>query len=495
MPAGARGTLPSMALSFQQCERARRARDHRYDGRFFTAVKTTGIYCRPVCPAPQPKSRNVEYFDTSAQAAQQGYRPCLRCRPETAPHSPSWQGSVTTVRRAVRLIHDGELSDQSLASFAERLGVSDRHLRRLFDTHVGVSPQAYALNHRLLFAKQLLSETRLPVLDVAVASGFSSRRRFNDAFQRQFALTPSQLRKPSAARHPGIVVKLRYRPPFDFQGMLSFLSARTLEGVEGVEDGTYYRSFTWEEQQGWFSLTQDSKENALLATVHCSEPRAYLPVVQRIRQVFDLDASPIEIHRALRKDAHLKPRLKRIPGLRLPGIWSEFEAIIRAIVGQQISVQAARTILSRLCDRFGQPLVGAAQSAQPLAGALSLRCTFPSPRALASADLKGMGLTRARARWVRGAAEAYAGGFEAGAGDLDSRVKKLCSLPGIGPWSAHYTCIRALQEPDAFPASDLGLYRALGLEKGTPKQTEAMAEAWRPWRAYAVMCLWHSLGD
>jgi AraC family transcriptional regulator of adaptative response / DNA-3-methyladenine glycosylase II len=392
---------------------------------------------------------------------------------------------MTTVKRAVDLIHAGELVDQSLASFAERLGVSDRQLRRLFDAHVGVSPQAYALNHRLLFAKQLLTETRLPVIDVALASGFQSRRRFNDAFQRQFALTPSRLRKPHTANQAGFDVRLRYRPPFDFRTMLRFLQARTLTGVETVEGESYSRSFTWERARGWFSLTHDRTDSALLATIHCPEPRAFLPIVKRIRQVFDLDASPSEISRALSKDARLKPRLKRVTGLRLPGIWSEFEAVVRAIVGQQISVQAARTILSRLCERFGEPLPDAP----------TLRSTFPSPQVLAQADLSGVGLTKTRAGWLGGVAQAYADGFCAGEGDLDSRVERLCSLPGIGPWSAHYICIRALQESDAFPASDLGLYKALGLDKGTPKQTEAIAEAWRPWRAYAALCLWHSLGD
>ncbi len=474
-----------MTLSFKQCERARRARDPRYDGRFFIAVKTTGIYCRPVCPAPQPKTRNVEYFPSAALAAQAGYRPCLRCRPETAPQSPSWQGTVTTVKRAVRLIHEGELADQSLASFAERLGVSDRHLRRLFDAHVGVSPQAYALNHRLLFAKQLLGETRLPVIDVAIASGFSSRRRFNDAFQRQFALTPLQIRKTRTPDDSGCRVKLRYRPPFDFRQMLRFLRTRAVAGVEAVAEESYCRSFELGGQRGWFSLERSSSDNALMATVHCDDPRSFLPVVQRIRQVFDLDASPTEISRALRKDQRLKALAPKPAALRLPGIWSEFEALVRAMVGQQISVKGARTILSRLCDKFGRPFA---------AGPRLCR-TFPSPDALAAASFTDTGLTHARARWIRGVAERYADGFTAGDGDLDARVKRLCSLPGVGPWTAHYTCIRALQESDAFPASDLGIYKALKLKKGTPQQTEAIAEAWRPWRAYAVMGLWQSLGE
>lgn len=474
-----------MALSFQQCERARRARDARYDGRFFVAVKTTGIYCRPVCPAPQPHSRNVEYFASAALAARGGYRPCLRCRPETAPHSPSWQGTVTTVKRALGLIHEGELCEQPLASFAERLGVTDRHLRRLFDEHVGVSPQAYALNHRLLFAKQLLGETALPVIDVAVASGFQSRRRFNDAFQRQFDLTPSEVRRASAPTGSGLSVKLRYRPPFDFSGLLAFFGARAVPGVEQVEADTYHRSFSVGERRGWFSLARAASDDALTATIHLEDAKDYLPVVQRIRRVFDLDASPAEIHRVLRRDPRLAGHLARHPGLRLPGVWSEFEAVVRAIVGQQISVQAARTILSRLCDRYGDRV----------AGPPALCRTFPRPESLAQARLAGIGLTATRAGWVVGAARAYAQGFRAGDGDLHDRVRTLTTLAGVGPWSAHIVCLRALQESDAFPATDLGLYKALGLTRGSAEQTEAVAEAWRPWRGYAVIGLWHSLGD
>ncbi len=485
MGAPGRYTGRAMALSFQHCERARRARDARYDGRFFVAVKTTGIYCRPVCPAPQPQTKNVEYFVSAALAAQAGYRPCLRCRPETAPQSPSWQGTATTVKRALGLIHEGALSEQPLARFAERLGVSDRHLRRLFDEHVGVSPQAYALNHRLLFAKQLLGETGLPVIDVAVASGFQSRRRFNDAFQRQFDLTPSEVRRARAPTGSGLRVKLRYRPPFDYPRMLGFFAARALPGVEHVDGGSYCRTFSVGGRQGWFSLAQVTSDNALTATIHVEDPKDYLPVVQRIRQVFDLDASPTEIRRVLCRDPRLAPHLAKLSGLRIPGIWTEFEAVVRAIVGQQISVQAARTVLSRLCDRFGQPVTGAP----------GLSRTFPRAESLAKGRLTGLGLTATRAGWVVGAARAYAQGFRTGDGDLQERVQRLTTLAGVGPWSAQYVCLRALQESDAFPATDLGVYKALGLTRGSARQAEALAEAWRPWRGYAVICLWHALGD
>ncbi|MEZ4221558.1 MAG: AlkA N-terminal domain-containing protein [Polyangiaceae bacterium] len=475
-----------MTLSFEQCERARRARDARYDGRFFTAVKTTGVYCRPVCPARQPKRANVEYFPSAALAAQAGYRPCLRCRPETAPRSPSWQGTVSTVKRALRLIHEGALVDEDTGGLAERLGVSDRHLRRLFEAHVGVSPQAYALNHRLLFAKQLLAETGLPVIDVAFASGFRSRRRFNDAFRRQFMLPPSSVRQASQADGTDVVVRLRYRPPFDFQHLLRFFVARAVAGVEHVESDGYARTFSLAEGHGWFHVFQSrGGDSALMVRLGFNQPTVLLPALQRIRQIFDLDAAPLEVRRALRRDAVLKALLRRSGVLRLPGAWSEFEALVRGVVGQQVSVKGARTVLSRLCERFGRPLDTP----------LGVWRVFPAAEALADADLAACGLTRSRADAVRGVARRYAEGFEVGDGELVDRVERLCSLPGIGPWTANLTCLRALQEPDAFPAGDLGIRKALGMIGAPLQRVEARADAWRPWRGYAAMLLWHSLGD
>ncbi|BDY06701.1 AlkA N-terminal domain-containing protein [Ferrimonas sp. YFM] len=482
MPSLACGKLADMKLTHDQCEQARLARDSRFDGRFFTAVKSTGIYCRPVCPAPPPKPENVEYFDNAASAAAAGYRPCLRCRPETAPLSPAWRGSETTVERALGLIHAGEL-DGPLGPFSERLGVSDRHLRRLFQCHLGVSPLNYALNHRLLFAKQLLAESQLPVMDVALACGFQSRRRFNDAFVRQFRLTPSQVRRGAVGQSQGCCLTLNYRPPLDWAGLLRFLSERALPGVEAIEGEVYRRTFRWQQACGWFELSPIVGKNALALTLHCDQPRAIRPVVQRIRQMFDLDLDPLHLHRQLSKDPVLAGQCGG-EMVRLPGIWSEFEALVRAIVGQQISVKGARTILTRLCERFGSPMAGP-----------QLGRTFPQAAQLAGADLSGLGLTQTRAGWISHIAQCYSQGFSAGEGDLASRVATLKTLKGVGDWTAHYVCMRAFGESDAFVASDLGLYHALGLEKGTPKQTLAAAESWRPWRAYGVMLLWSSLGE
>ncbi|WP_417344990.1 DNA-3-methyladenine glycosylase 2 family protein [Ferrimonas sp.] len=483
MPLMACGKLAAMKLTHEQCEQARLARDSRFDGRFFTAVKSTGIYCRPVCPAPAPKPENVEYFDNAASAAAAGYRPCLRCRPESAPLSPAWRGSETTVERALGLIHAGEL-DGPLGPFAERLGVSDRHLRRLFQRHLGVSPLNYALNHRLLFAKQLLAESQLPVMDVALACGFQSRRRFNDAFARQFRLTPSQVRRGEAGQPQGCCLTLNYRPPLDWVGLIRFLSGRALSGVEAIDGEVYRRTFRWQQGSGWFEVAPIAGKEALALTLHCDQPRAIRPVVQRIRQMFDLDLDPMQLSRHLSQDPMLGARYQPDKVVRLPGIWSEFEALVRAIVGQQISVKGARTILTRLCERFGSPCEG------PQLGRL-----FPQPVQLAGADLSGLGLTQTRAAWICDIARRYSEGFTAGQGDLASRVARLKTLKGVGDWTAHYVCMRAFGESDAFVASDLGLYHALGLEKGTPKQTLALAEGWRPWRAYGVMAMWHSLGE
>ncbi|TKB51249.1 DNA-3-methyladenine glycosylase 2 family protein [Ferrimonas sediminicola] len=472
-----------MNLTHEQCERARLARDSRFDGRFFTAVISTGIYCRPVCPAPPPRPENVRYFANAAAAAAAGFRPCLRCRPESAPLSPAWRGCETTVDRALTLIHDGE-PGETLAGVCERLGVSQRHLRRLFQHHLGVSPLAYALNHRLLFAKQLLAESELSVLDIALACGFNSRRRFNDAFVGQFRLTPTRVRRGESGVGQGCTLTLSYRPPLDWSRMLAFLALRALPGVEVVEDDRYRRAFRWQQARGWFEVAPVSGRDALGLTLHCDSPRAIRPVVQRVRRVLDLDLDPLELTRHLSQDPLQAPLWLAQPACRLPGVWSEFEAVVRALVGQQISVKGARTILSRLCRRFGDPLQGP-----------GLARLFPEPAALAGADLSGLGLTRPRAGWIAAIAQAYAEGFSAGEGDLVSRVNRLKTLKGVGDWTAHYVCMRAFGESDAFVATDLGLYHALGLTRGTAAQTLALAEPWRPWRAYGVMALWHSLGE
>jgi AraC family transcriptional regulator of adaptative response / DNA-3-methyladenine glycosylase II len=476
--------LPSTAI----CDQARLARDARFDGRFFTAVLTTGIYCRPVCPAPQPRREHVRYYATAMEAFAAGFRPCLRCRPESAPESPAWLGTETTVRRALRLLHDGAAQYQDFEALADRLGVSGRHLRRLFKQHLGVSPQEYVQHRNLLFAKKLLSETALPVLDVAFASGFNSRRRFNAAFQEKLQLNPGALRQGRARQTAtGCALLLHYRPPYAWDTLLAFYRQRAIVGVEVVSETTYARSFQFEGAQGWFRLAHLPEQHALRAEIHCDDLSQLQRVVALIRRQFDLDANPDLIQAALATHPVLRKVVKQLPGLRVPGIAGEFEALIRAIAGQQVSVAAARTLLQRLCERCACAVADGSDATAP-------RLLFPSPEALLRTPLDGLGFTTKRAGWMHLIAQRYAQGFTARLSNLDESVARLQELPGIGAWSAHYIAMRAFGEPDAFPTADLGLLNALrNPERPSARELQQLAQAWRPWRAYATLYLWHTL--
>ena len=474
------------------CEQARLSRDARFDGLFFTAVSSTGIYCRPVCPAPAPKRANVRYFANAAAAEAAGYRPCLRCRPELAPGNDTWQHGDQVVARALKLIDNGALDEQSLPQLAGRLGIGERQLRRLFVERVGAPPISVHTTRRLLFAKQLLTETALPVTEVALASGFRSLRRFNAAFAQANRIAPRELRRhPRTPPGAALELRLGYRPPYDFAELLAFLRTRALPGVEHVDAHGYARVFGPADAPGWLHVSAWPGEHALKLRLHGTSATPLLGVVTRLRRLFDLDANPQAIADAFGHDALLGPLLARRPGLRLPGGWDGFEIAVRAILGQQVSVAAARTLATRLVQRWGEPLPSA-----PLPG---LERLFPSPQALVDADLRSVGLTRARADTVRGVAQAVLDGrvdFHAGQ-PLDAFVARWVALPGIGEWTAHYMAMRALGEPDAFPAADLILRRAAGTD-GTPLGTRALiqrAQAWRPWRAYAVMHLWRASAD
>lgn len=474
------------------CEQARLSRDPRFDGLFFTAVTSTGIYCRPVCPAPAPRRENITYYANAAAAEAAGFRPCLRCRPELAPHSDILRRGDTQVARALQMIDAGQLEQASLAELARRLALSDRQLRRLFVERLGAAPLAVHTTRRLLFAKQLLSETSLPVTEIALASGFRSLRRFNAAFQDAYRLAPRDLRKRAAA--PGrdsLVLRLGYRPPYDFAAVLDFLRSRALPGLEHVDGHSCARAFGTPDKPGWLRVSAwGDGAHALRLELHGATPTQLQPLVSRVRRVFDLDADPHAIDAALAADPALRRMLKRRPGLRLPGAWDGFELAVRAVLGQQVSVAAARTLARRLLQRLGTTLP------TPLGPGLDL--LFPAPAALADADLDGLGITGARIATLRGIARALV------EGDVDFRpertldefVARWTALRGIGAWTAHYIALRALSHPDAFPAEDLILRRALvpGTTLGA-KQLAARAEAWRPWRGYAVMHLWRSTSD
>jgi len=472
------------------CEQARLSRDARFDGLFFTAVTSTKIYCRTVCPARSPKPQHVRYFANAAAAEAAGFRPCLRCRPELAPGNGEWRRGGHAVARALTLIEHGLLETHSLDDLAARVGVGGRQLRRLFLHQIGAPPKSVHTTHRLLFAKQLLTETALPVTEISLASGFRSVRRFNAAFSRANRLAPRDLRRRPRTAPPGLLtLRLAYRPPYDFEGLLAFLRTRALAGVERVDAHSYARVFGPPDAPGWLELRAwPGSEHALQLQIHCPQPGRLLGIVTSLRRMFDLDADPLTIAATFQRDEVLGPLVARNPGLRLPGGWDGFEIAVRAILGQQISVAAARTFAARLVQRWGAPL-----PAPPSPG---LERLFPTPHVLADADLGEIGLTAARAATVRGMARALIDGrvdFSAEQ-SLDQFVARWVALSGIGEWTAHYIAMRALGDPDAFPAADLILRRvaSTGPEPLTTKALTARADAWRPWRAYAVIHLWRS---
>ncbi|WP_334177674.1 AlkA N-terminal domain-containing protein [Pseudoxanthomonas sp.] len=470
------------------CEQARLSRDARFDGLFFTAVTSTRIYCRPVCPAPAPKPSNIVYYRHAAAAEAAGFRPCLRCRPELAPGDGTWRRGDDVVARALKMIDQGVLVDTSLADLAAKMGLGERQLRRLFSERLGATPNEVHGTRRLLFAKQLLTETMLPITQVALAAGFGSLTRFNTAFREEYRMAPRDLRKRDMpATHDVMTLRLGYRPPYDFTAMLDFLRGRALPGVEVVDERSYLRVIGAADAPGWLRVSawEGADAHALKLELHGAAPAQLLGIVQKLRRMFDVDADPQAIAQALGHDARLRPLLRQRPGLRLPSGWDGFEIAARAVIGQQVSVAAARTLTARLAQRHGTPLT------TPFAGLTHL---FPTPDALADAALTEIGLTRARADTIRGLSRALLDGrvdFNPER-TLEDFAARWIALPGIGPWTAHYMALRALGHPDAFPADDLVLQKAVPTDgvRMTAKALTARAEAWRPWRAYAVIHVW-----
>ena len=477
-----------MNSEWQARRRARLARDPRFDGKFFVGIVTTRIYCRPSCPVPTVNDKNVRYFSSAAAATEAGFRPCLRCRPECSPGTPAWLGTSSTVSRALRLIAESELQDGGIEHLAERLGVGSRHLRRLFLKHLGATPGAVVQTRRLHFARKLIDETSLPMSEVAIAAGFGCVRRFNATIRQTYQRTPSQIRR--FARQSGsqpenqYEFRLRYRPPYQWQHMLAFLAPRATPGVEAVEASAYRRIISLDGVQGWFEASLDEPNHSLAVRVQFPDPRYLFLICERVRALFDLNADWIAIVSALRASPLLAARVEAAPGLRVPGCWDGFELATRAIIGQQISVKGATTLAGRLVREFGKSWCFAGFPPN------GLTHTFPMPDVLADADLRRTGLTTTRAETIRTLARAVCDrriGFH-GVIDSDAFQASLCEIPGIGKWTAQYVAMRALGDPDAFPSSDLGLLRALGVE--SVRDLESHAQAWRPWRAYAAMYLW-----
>ncbi len=475
-------------------EQARLSRDARFDGRFFVGVRTTGIYCRPVCPAKPPKSENISFYPTAAAASEAGYRPCLRCRPECAPGTPAWSGTSTTVQRGLRLIADGALDGGDIERLADRLGVPSRHLRRLFSKHLGASPLAVAHTQRLHFAKRLIDQTALPMKDIAIAAGFGSTRRFNDAFRNTYDRSPRELRqrRGTAVIEAGLTVQLPYRAPFDWPMLLAFFSARAIPGVEVVSEDRYLRSVTVDGVNSVIDMRDDGAGISL--TLHGAGTRALLPLVQRARGMLDLDASPDDVSRVLSADPRLRRLLRASPGIRVPGAWDGFELTVRAILGQQISVAAATTLAGRIADRYGEAVD---VSVPDLDSNAAPRLILPGPERLMRSRLKSLGVITSRADTIRRVAKATADGaisFDP-AQDPTEFCRSLVAIKGIGDWTAQYVAMRALKDPDAFPHADLGLLRAFdvpGRDRTKPAELKHRAEMWRPWRAYAALLLWSS---
>ena len=477
-------------------ERARLARDSRFDGHFYVAVKTTGIYCRPICPANAPKSQNVSFFPSAAAASEAGYRPCLRCRPESAPGTPAWSGTSTTVRRGLRLIATGALDDGNVELLAERLGVTSRHLRRLFNTHLGASPLAVAHTQRLHFAKRLIDETRLPMNHIADAAGYGSIRRFNDAFKNTYQRTPRDLRAFRDRRAPNdrnatLTVRLPYRTPFNWSSMLEFFAHRAIPGVEAVDGKSYRRTISIDGEHGVLTIFPAKRKGYLSLTLDGVSTGNLFEVVQRTREIFDLDAPVGDIEKSLKNDTTLAVMLKKQKGIRVPGAWDGFELAVRAILGQQISVAAATTLAGRIAQRYGEPLgvdIGRGKNV--------LATVFPTAKRLARVRFNDIGLVRSRAATIRSLSAAVSNGdlnFDF-AQDPDEFCEKLKSIKGIGDWTAQYVAMRVLKHPDAFPTSDLGLLKAIDAPNRVSSTTLSQrAENWRPWRAYAALLLWGSL--
>ena len=482
-----------MELNLNACKQAWQSKDARFDGKFFIGVKTTGIYCRPICPVKSPKFKNIEFFKTAAQASTQGFRPCLRCRPETSPGTPVWSGTCAIVSRALRLISSGGLNNTNLGEFSKRLGITTRHLNRLFITHLGASPNAVAQNQRLHAAKRLLDETNLPMIEVAMAAGYSSLRRFNDHIKQTYGITPTQLRNSKSTKintddSHQYVFKLHYRPPYNWQHMLDFLSTRATPGVEQVINNEYIRTIGTQDKPGLVKVRCDPQKNLLICEIHSTQTQDLLAIIEKIKSIFDLGADPQSIANRLKEDKTLWQLVKENPGLRVPGCWDGFEIAVRSITGQQVSVVGATTVMGRMVKKYGIPYE---QNS-------SLSYLFPTPQALADLDPGSLSMPKARANTIATVARAVADGILCfnPAQDCTQMIKQLIAVKGIGPWTAQYIAMRALAQPDALLEGDLVLEKKAALlyqqdERMNTKELLARAELWRPWRAYASMHIWN----
>ena len=477
-----------MIDDFEQCYRAVSSRDARFDGWFFTAVRTTGIYCRPSCPAVTPKATNVEFHATAAAAQQGGFRACRRCRPDAAPGSPEWNVRGDTVARAMRLIADGTVDREGVAGLARRLGYSERQLQRLLTAEVGAGAIALARAQRAHTARLLIETTTMPFAEVAFSAGFASIRQFNDTVQAVFAMTPTQMRgraRTKDAPTPGVVdLRLAYRAPLDAGALLGFLGRRAIPGIEELVEGTYRRTLSLPRAAAIAELR--AAEGHVACRLHLEDPRDLTAAVRRCRWLLDLDADPVAVDQVLGADPVLGAAVRGNPGRRVPHTVDGFELAVRAVLGQQVSVAGARTLAGRLVERFGKPLTSPT-------GSITHR--FPDAQTLAGADVRSIGIPASRAATLTVLSAAVAAGdvdLDPGADRMES-MAALQRLRGIGPWTASYVAMRALGDPDALPATDLGLRHAAQRLHIDPDRLNDESARWRPWRAYAAEHLWATL--
>jgi AraC family transcriptional regulator, regulatory protein of adaptative response / DNA-3-methyladenine glycosylase II len=476
---------------FDLCYRALCSRDARFDGRFFTAVTSTGIYCRPICPAPTPYAQNVRFYSCAAAAEAGGFRACRRCHPESSPGSPDWNVRADLVARALRMIADGIVDNEGVSGLASRLAVSERHLHRELVAQIGVGPLALARSRRAQTARLLIDQTNLSLTTIAFAAGFASVRQFNDTMQEVFACAPSELRRhaqPTSNGEGKLSLRLQYRPPFDAEALLAYLEKRAIPGVEEVASGRYRRTVAFAKSRGIIEVEPMVAGNAVRIHVQLNDLSDLNLIVQRCRRLFDLDADPAAIASVLRTDPLLAPLIDSRPGMRVPGAVNGFEFAVRAIIGQQISVTGARTLVGRLVTSLGEPLTSPDGS---------LTHTFPSPEVIANANMDGLGITQRRITALQALAQSVIRQelILDASSNREETATRLQALPGVGPWTVAYIAMRALSDPDAFPVSDLGLRRAFeqhGLAADI-KSIAQRAEAWRPWRAYATQYLWLGL--
>lgn len=479
-----------MKLNPEQCYRAVQARDHRYDGLFYTGVHTTGIYCRCICPARTPKFENVRFYSSPLQAEAQGLRPCLRCRPESAPGSPAWAGTSSTVRRALRLIDQGHFFDDDLDKFSQRLGVSSRHLNRLFKEHIGISAGSCGRIKRVQMAKSLLDQTALPISQIALSVGYRSIRRFNDAFKQSYGAAPSDIRRSHVKQKPesnSVTLSLSYRAPFSWEFFQGYLGARSIRGVESIDHLGYRRMVEFEGIPYLLVVTPDLETKVLKVSFPLEALAHTMAITEKVRDLFDLRCDTNAVKTRLCTDPLMNQILERMELPRVPGCWDPFELGVRTIVGQQVSVAAATTITSRIAERLGSKLPQSPDGANLL---------FPKPEVLMTANLDGIGLPGKRTEALRAFAQATFNGELLSPGqDRDEFCRRLTSISGIGPWTAEYMSMRAFCDPSAFPASDLGVLKALSRGRDIrirPSEALQQATAWEPWRAYAVYTLWLS---